>query len=296
MLGIIHIHGDQDGHDEHDQDGKTIFRAKYLGEPAALGLRVDDADRIGSLGILPDADQEVDDLRRHVIHHQGEQGLIGIKVRLEEGRNDAPQHTGNGTHHNNEDQCDRQGKRVAKIDHERCARRAAHQNLSLCADVPEAHPESGNQTDCDHKQDHGLSDSDPDPSLGSNSALDDTCVHLQGILFGDRHNDDRAYDEGEKNGRQADRPGFAPGDRVPLFHMNDCASGGFILFAHQAFSFPPVIRRPSSSLVDSLALTIPLTLPPARTRILSHRLKRTSRSSPTHMTHAPALFCSLSRL
>ena len=296
MLGVVHVHRDQDGHDQNDQDGKSVFRSKDLGKPAALGLTVDHADCVGTLGILPDADQEIDDLRRHIVHHQREQGLIRVEIRLEKGRNDAPEHTGNSAYSDNEDQRDGQGKLITQVDHERRARSAAHQDLSFRADVPKAHPERGDQTDRDHKKDDRLSDRDPDPSLGADGSLNDSRVYLQRVLFGDRHNDDRAYDEGKKDCRQADRPGFLPGDRVPLFHMNDCASGGLILFAHQAFSFPPVIRRPSSSLVDSLALTIPLTLPPARTRILSQRLRRTSRSSPTHMTHAPALFCSLSRL
>ena len=53
VLGIIHVEGDQDGHDKHDQDGKAVFRTENPGEPAALGLGVDDADGIGTLGIFP---------------------------------------------------------------------------------------------------------------------------------------------------------------------------------------------------------------------------------------------------
>ena len=86
---------------------------------------------------------------------------------------------------------------------------------------------------------------------------------------------------------------------APRRTASDCHSGiSLRLVMWITYASPPpslVIMNPTSFLVAVRPSTMPLTLPPHRTRMRSQSSSSTSRSSPTYTTATPLRFCSLSR-
>ena len=82
----IHKYGDDDSH----KNAQQIFGTEQLGQPARVGILVDDADLTGALGHLPQDGEKSHQLGCNVIHHQGRQRLVGVPFCLEKRRDKAP--------------------------------------------------------------------------------------------------------------------------------------------------------------------------------------------------------------
>ena len=135
------------GHADHDQDvaagtaGRRSFGSQPVCERWLMMPMLPDA-----LGRSPRYDAEVrDQLRRDVVHHQREQRLVGVPLCLEEGGGMPPQiapasmlrqehHAGSAR--------SSAARRAGVIMHAGGGE-AAHQGLTLGADVPKAHLERG---------------------------------------------------------------------------------------------------------------------------------------------------------
>ena len=90
--------------------------------------------------------------------------------------------------------------------------------------------------------------------------------------------------------------GFVHSKMMELFRLY-LIVGGMPAAVHSLVPPPRrVIIMPTSRLLVCLPSTMPLTLPPQSTRIRSQSSSSTSRSSPTKITAAPRIFCSVIRL
>ena len=94
MLGVVEVDVHADGQHRDDDDVQQIFVIADLRQPAKLSGLVYDADLAGALGGFPDDDKIRDKLGRNVVHHEGEQRLIGVPFGLEDGRYKTPYRTG----------------------------------------------------------------------------------------------------------------------------------------------------------------------------------------------------------
>ena len=135
----IHHAGQQGDH----QNGEQLCLSADAGQPAGLGSLVDDADLTGAFGHLPYDDKVGGQLHGDVVHHQGEQRLVGVPSGLEEGGQEAPYGAGQQRGRQRDDDQQEIGDLAAQQDHAGGGGQAADQGLPLGADVPEAHLECG---------------------------------------------------------------------------------------------------------------------------------------------------------
>ena len=89
MLGVFEVDVHEHGEDDDDEDVDGIARAEDGGEPACLGAHVDGAE--GGRLTAEDIGAAGDDGGGDVVHHEGEQGLVGAPVRLKERGDERPQ-------------------------------------------------------------------------------------------------------------------------------------------------------------------------------------------------------------
>ena len=282
LFGVLQIQEHADGQRQYDDDVQCVSLAEQSREPAALGLLVDLAHSVGAEGVFPEGHAVAGQLDGHIVHHQGEQRLIGVPLCLEGGGDDAPDAAAQQAGGCHDHQQDRSGDGVAIGPHETGGHDAADEHLALGADVPELHLEGGGQAHADAQQSHGVADGDPTAAGGPESAVEHGLIDLNRIQLGDGENEDTADHQGQNHSHDADGVGLGTGDAVPfgnsqqrffmLFHRTHPSAASFL---------KRVISRPTSSLVVVRASTMPLTWPPHRTRIRSHNSSRTSRSSPT---------------
>ena len=282
LLGIFQVQEHPHRQQQHQDNIQAVFLAEQLREPAVLGPLVDDAHGIGAHGIFPQGHKVAGELDGHVVHHQGEQRFIGVPHSLEGGGHHAPRRTSQQADHRHDDQQQGGGDIAAEGPHKPGGDDAADEDLSLGADVPEAHLEGGGQPHADAQQHHGVPDSNPAAPGGAEGAVKDALVHLEGVQLGDGEDEDAAHDQGQQHRDDPDGPCLGAGDAVPLGDAEQRLPVGLTL-CHASFaSFTKrVISRPTSSLVVVRPSTIPLTWPPQSTRIRSHSSSSTSRSSPT---------------
>ena len=90
VLGVVEVNVHPDAYQRYDQHVQQVFLPADGREPADLGVLVDDADLAGALRRFPYNAEIGDQLGGDIVHHQGEEGLVGIPLRLEEGGNPGP--------------------------------------------------------------------------------------------------------------------------------------------------------------------------------------------------------------
>ena len=220
MLGVVQIQIHQHRKDRHDDDVQQILRGADLGQPPGLGQLVDDADLSGALGDLPDDDEEGDDLRGDIVHHQREERLVGVEAGLEPGRDHGPDGAcgcARGDHDGDQQPA---GQLVAQQDHAGCSRKAAGQDLSVTAEVPAAHAEGRRHSQGDHQQNGGVLQQHPDTALAAKGAVEDRDIDVDRVLTGQQHRDQTGENYGQKNGRCANAQSLIPGQSAALGNMN----------------------------------------------------------------------------
>ena len=215
MLAVCQVDVHEAGHNGHDQDGQHIGVADLRQPTGPCGL-VDDTDLAGALGHLPYDDEVGGQLHGDVVHHQGEQRLVGVPLGLEEGGQEAPQSAGQqGGDQGNDDQC-RVGQLIIQRNHAGGGGQTADQGLTFSADVPEAHLEGGSDCQRDAQQDGHAAGSDADTAAGAESAGQDRAVHTDGILAGQQCGDQTAEYQGQQQDAAADEQCLAQRKRVTL--------------------------------------------------------------------------------
>ena len=178
VLAVIEIDVHNAREDRHKQDREEIALAAENGEPAGLGILVDDTDLTGSLGNLPYYRIKCHQLSSYVVHHQRRQCLIGIPFRLEKCGNEAPDGSCCQTCHDHAQDHNCVRKLISQTDHTGCCCQPADQHLSLTADIPEFHLKCRSQCQCDQKQDRYILKSDPGLADGSESTQNDGLIYL----------------------------------------------------------------------------------------------------------------------
>ena len=260
MLGVfqVDVHSDGQRHDQNDVQAVSL--PENLREPAGLGLLIDDAHRVGADWVFPKRHAIAGDLNGHIVHHQREERLVGIPLRLEGGGDHTPDAAAHQTGRGHNQQQRGRGNGGAEGTHDSSGEHAADQNLPLRADVPEFHLEGGSKADADAQQHHGVPDGDPAAALGAESTVKDSPIHFDGIQLCNRVDKSTADQKGEGNGNQPDAVSGGTGNTVAL---GDPQKRFFLLpgLAHicAASFLNRVISRPTSSLVVVRASTMPLT-------------------------------------
>ena len=219
MFAVFQINGDEDRDCRHDQDIQQILVGSNLGEPAGLGILIDDADVAGTLRDLPYDDKIRDQLGGDVVHHQGKQRFVCPPPRLEKGRDQGPYGTGRNAEYDHDH--DQHGIRdlVSEQDHAagRCQR--THEQLSLTADIPEPHPERRRQRQRDTEQNGQGLQQDPGFSGRAEAAVQDCRIHLDRVVPRHDRRDDGTDEQRKNNAECPDAPDFIPGHGFLPDHM-----------------------------------------------------------------------------
>ena len=147
LFAVFQINEHYYGENHDNKDIPSISLSEQLRKPSGLSGLVDDSNRVGALGVLPENDTVGNHLHGHIVQHQGEQRLVCIPVCLEYSRDHSPDHSSDsaGYKHYDEEQHRRHG--VSRIDHGRRGAGASDEDLPLGSDIPEAHLKSRSQTD-----------------------------------------------------------------------------------------------------------------------------------------------------
>ena len=224
VLAVIEIDVHNAREDRHKQDREEIALAAENGEPAGLGILVDDTDLARALGHFPHDDEERGELCRDVVHHEREERFVRVPLGLEEGGDEGPQAAGEeapqracrdgGDDHNDDEKT--VGDLAAKADHAGRGGKAADEHLTLGTDVPETHLERGRDRERDAEQDREVMERDPALARRTERAVEDRGVDLDGIFARQQRCDDRADDQSEHDRAAADQNGLVPGERIAL--------------------------------------------------------------------------------
>ena len=275
MLGVVHI--DMHEHHQHQHDDPAAVDPQHPGE-AGGGVKL--GDDLRALAALPGpALEPADHTDDDVVHHQGEQRLIGVPPGLEKGGNQGPHAAGNGSGDAHDHQQHGGGKAARPEEGEVAGGDGPRGDLALGADVPKAHLKAGGDGQGAAQQGNGDLHRLADGALFPQGAGDHGAVSGDGIGPRQAHYQG-PQQQGEEDGPTPDAPDLPALHAVPLGKADE---GNLFLVAHASASFPPkaLISRPICSLAADRASTTPLTFPPQRTRIRSHSSSSTSRSSPT---------------
>lgn len=249
-----HEHDDE----QHDHDDPHIVLVveiprEHFADPALVQTGriltvVDDADLDGALRALPDRAEIEDDLRGDVIHHQGEERLVGIPLRLEEAGDHAPDRAEHNGQQRHEDE-QWNGRQLVAEAHQDHGAEAADQELTLCADVPEPHLKRRSKADGNAGQHHGALQELPHTLRRAKGA----CHHLL-------QHDERAAPGGGKGQQHAGKHRNEQRDHADQKRRqrtNAVPFGNADHFSSSLLNW--VISRPISSLVVEAASTMPLT-------------------------------------
>ncbi len=146
---------------------QQVFCAADLGQPAGLGALIDDADLPAPLGTSHTMMKVGCQLGGDIVHHQGEQRLIGVPFGLEEGGR-KPQMSAGQQCRRPEMTSDQHefGDLVSQQIMQAARSQTANEDLTLGADVPEAHLEGGRHRQRNAQQDRQVLEGDPGPSGG----------------------------------------------------------------------------------------------------------------------------------
>ena len=216
VLGIAQVDVDErrDRHDQHQVP--AVGEAEQLGQPAGLVLRIDQAHAVGARGVFPEDDAEGHDLRGDVVHHQRKQRFVGVPARLEQRRDDAPDHARHDGGQRHHEQQQPAGQRAAQVDHHRRRGRRADEHLSLAADVPEAHLEGRGDRHRHQQKRQRVADRHPQAAVAAHRAVDDARVDLNRIESREREYDARAHQQRQGDGHQPHRDGPQQAAVLPL--------------------------------------------------------------------------------
>ena len=232
LLGALQVEIHHEGQRGYDQNVQQVLVGADLRQPAGLGVLIDDADFARALGHFPEDDEIGNQLSRHIVHHQGEQSLIGVPLGLADGGNAAPDSTGHnaGNHHQHNEQP--VGNLVSQQNHAGRGGKAAGQNLAFAANVPEAHLEGGS-----HRQRHAQKNcqvltQNPGLPLGAEGTGEHGFVHADGVFAGQSGGHHGADDQRQHNGGCPNAPGLIPVKGRPLGDMQNRPP---ILFTHWLF-------------------------------------------------------------
>ena len=229
MLAVGEVDVHENGHDRNDQNGQQVLLAADDGEPAGLGILVDDANLARALRHFPDDDEERGELGRDVVHHEGEKRLVGVPLCLEKRRKEAPQSARCQSGCEHDENQDAVRELVAEHDHTCRGRKTADEHLTFCADVPEAHFKRRCDGEGNAEQNGEVLERDPRFSRGAERAVENGAVNADGVFACEKHRDERADDERQKDRAAADEHALVPGERVALGDMEEG------LFMHRLF-------------------------------------------------------------
>ena len=165
--------------------------------------------------------QPRDNADDNVVHHQGEQRLIGVPLGLEEGGNSTPhaaRHQGASQHDGNENIV---GNLVAQQNHAGGGCKAAHQHLTLAAHVPEFHPKRRGDCQGDAQQQRQILQGIPQAAVGAEGTCPHGFVNGNGIFAGHGSGDKAAHHQRNGNGCQPNAPSPIPGQFLPLGKMKE---------------------------------------------------------------------------
>ena len=240
MLGVVEVdvHGDrQDGHHQNDEH---VGVAEEHGEHTHT---LNSSQGTGAVG-SPGQKEEGDQIGGHVVHHEGEQGLVGLPLGLEQGGNDTPGRAREECGDQHEEDEAPVGHLAAQVEQASGSSQTAHQHLALGTDVPELHAEGGGDGERDTEEDGHVLDQLPDLTAGAEGAAEHGDVHINGVALHQKEGDDTADQEGRQNGDDTDHPGFPQGDGGSLDDMEQGLTdlGGALLRRLSHLRFPPFLR------------------------------------------------------
>ena len=237
LLAVLHVNIKANGKQCNQDNGQQIVIAQTR-QPACVCGGIDNAHCARSFW-KKRLDGKIHKADRHVVHHQGEKGLIGIPHGLEEGRDKAPKRTQKKSRaqHQKKKRC--LSHLSAEIYHAKSGSQSTYQYLTLTADVPESHLEGRRQTDTDAEQHHGITQGDPGTSRRSECALEHGRIDLQGVELGQQKNQQGTDDKRTAQRNAADQPCFFGGDTVSLDHTNERLP--FHMYSVRAPALPPII-------------------------------------------------------
>ena len=205
-------------------------------QPTGAGGLVDNTDLAGALGHRPANDEIRHQLNGHIVHHQGEQGLVGIILRLKKCGDQRPNGTGQHTGYNHRQYQQRIGDLATQADHTRRRCQTADQHLTLAADVPKPHFERRGQRQ-GHAQQHSQTlQQVPYPAGGAKGTTKHGGIHLERIFMGQKHSQCRTCHQRQYNGTDANGPGQIPGQCRPLGNVKERLFG---LVLMHGFRPPP---------------------------------------------------------
>ena len=153
MLAVLHVAEDKDRHRSRNDDGQQVLVPPDDRQPSGVAGLVDDADLSGALRLLPQNDEICAELNGDIVHHQGEQGFIGIPLCLADRRDQPPDSSGNDRRDKTEQDHQPIRQTVSKRNHTGSRCKAADHDLSLASDVPELHAKRRRHRQRDQKKD-----------------------------------------------------------------------------------------------------------------------------------------------
>ena len=211
VLGIAHVHVHE--HHQHQHDDPP---AVYAQHPGQAGRRVELGDNLGAGPALPGAALEpahqADD---DVVHHQGEERLVGVPFCLEKGGDQGPDAAGNRAGQTHDGQQHRPWQPPRPEQGEVGGRNGPGGDLPLRADVPEAHLEAGGDGQRAAQQGHRDLHRLPDGGLFPQSAGKYGAIGGQWVGAGDR-DEQRPQQQRQNHGAGPDAPDLPCLHAVPL--------------------------------------------------------------------------------
>ena len=221
MFGVVEVDIHADADERHDDDVQQVLARSHLRQPACLCALVNDADLAGAFGHFPHDDIVGNQLSGDVVHHQGEQRLIGVPLGFEHRRNPGPDRAGdNAADHHQEDK-QPVGDLVAEEDHTGRSSKAAHQHLSFSAEVPAAHAEGRRHGQRYTEENSDVLKEHPCSAAAAEGALEDRDVYAERIQPGHQRGQKGAGQKCEDQCEGPDAPGLIPGQRAALCHMEE---------------------------------------------------------------------------
>ena len=225
-----------------------------------------------------------------IVHHQGEQRLVGVPFGLEEGGQEAPYGAGQQRSRQRDDDQQEIGDLAAQQDHAGGGGQTADQGLTLGADVPEPHFERRRHRQRDTQQHGYVLAGDPDLAGGAEGTLEDRAVDGDGILTGQQGGDQSAEHQCQQQDTAADQQCLGQRQRIALGDMKERT-----FFIHLPCLLPrgssarplpacwscgrPPRRRPDRRTVPRCGRTAPAARPGPRLHTRRRRPSSSARSA-----------------
>ena len=218
VLAVLQIDEHKSGHKSHDQNGQKIL-ITHCGQPASVAILIDNTNLTCALRHFPDDDEIGGKLHGNVVHHQGEQGLVGVPLGLEEGGQEAPDGAGHDRSRQRDNDQHGRGYLVAQQDHAGGGGQAADHRLTLGADVPKAHLEGRGNGQRKTQQNSHITEGHADAAGGSECTGEDGGVHINGVFAGEDRGDQTAENQSQQKNAAADEQSLGQRQRITLGNM-----------------------------------------------------------------------------